>query len=99
MLGRSIAINLAVKGYHTEKEISFSWDDTTQRAAQSPFIEQTIERRVESIKSSTKAETDIRTHVVWSAGKGGFGAVRQELEIELDAFKDVIALSEGVIIK
>ncbi|WP_201829343.1 NAD-dependent epimerase/dehydratase family protein [Microvirga zambiensis] len=96
LIGRAIAAYAMRTLGFTAREFAFDWSNTSQRARDADAIKAYIlERR------STELPAKLgRLDILWAAGKAGFGSSTAEIELELAAFDDVLALGrrlfEGV---
>lgn len=94
LIGRSIATyakTIFGFGHHT---FDYSWGQPTQRSLHSHTIEASI---LVAARPCPENQTELqKIDFVWAAGKAGFGSSWADIEPELDAFKDVLALCERV---
>jgi nucleoside-diphosphate-sugar epimerase len=71
-----------------EEQLDFHWADPEMQATQAGHLERRLEGTIKSAPSAA------RIHVVWSAGRAGFGSSRQETDPEFQSFRNVLALTE-----
>lgn len=93
LVGRAIATSLLRLSDWTSQEFAFSWNDPSQRMADGKQIEQFLIGT-----TPPPAGYDVyrvgRLDIVWAAGRAGFASSQAEVEQELEAFQDVLKLSE-----
>jgi UDP-glucose 4-epimerase len=88
LVGQSIANVLQNFNQFTSLHFAYDWDDRKKRLSQS----KTIAKHVKKSHSTDGLAGNI--DIIWSAGRGGFNASMQELDIEYEAFCDVLLLAQ-----
>jgi nucleoside-diphosphate-sugar epimerase len=93
LVGRAIVASLLRLSDWTSQEFAFSWRDQSQRIADRSQIEQFLVG-AKPIVEGGNAYGIGRLDIVWAAGRAGFASSQSDVEQELEAFHDVVILSE-----
>jgi len=83
LVGGAIVRTLRRHGGFTFSELPLDWRDASQRAVDLSRLTSTLLCQLNGMRIR-------RLDVVWAAGKAGFGAGREELALEIGAFKEVL---------
>lgn len=87
LVGGAVLRALRPHGMSSPVELPVHWRDPAQRALD-------LARLTEVIRAP--AGPIDRLDIVWAAGKAGFGARQEELEPEIDAFRDILAWTRAL---
>src|SRR5206468_4069056 len=88
LVGEALIRALRPSGPWHQEEQPLAWTDPAARVTQMRAIEDGL--------ASTGAG---HLHLVWSAGRAGFGATRAETEAELNTFQEVLASAERLALR
>jgi nucleoside-diphosphate-sugar epimerase len=83
LVGGAIVRALLRHGGTTFSELPLDWRDASQRAVDLSCLTGTLLCQLNGMRIR-------RLDVIWAAGKAGFGAGREELALEIGAFKEVL---------
>jgi nucleoside-diphosphate-sugar epimerase len=90
LVGGAVLNALHRRNLDLEADIGLSWGDPRKRSADLDYATQTLS------ELAAAHGTIRRIDVVWAAGRAGFGAVREELALEIQALEDVIDWTRGL---
>jgi nucleoside-diphosphate-sugar epimerase len=93
LIGRSILASILKKAKFNLLEFPFTWGRVDRRPHELAAMQQVFQpARAGGLHLAEVAHVD----VIWAAGHAGFGSTEAEIEPELEAFNDVLSLSERI---
>jgi UDP-glucose 4-epimerase len=95
LVGRAIGASLLRLSDWTVQEFPFSWTAPPQRTADRRQIEQFLVCATPLTEGGDAYEIG-RLDIVWAAGRAGFASSQADVEQELEAFQDVLMISEHI---
>lgn len=92
LLGSSIREALHWNAPFDEESLDLSWTDPRLQA----FQLAAIERRIGQLLTSGGKASPGTLKIVWSAGRAGFSATEEQIEVELESFRAVLRMVESL---